>query len=104
VNYEEMDPGIRRVVRWMNEVVRIETCDSGDGVSKKDMECALDVPNVAAEYTSLGTAQYAADRLLVELRRLGKEPEQGDIQVTYDPLNRSVLVTLMGWDDARMFE
>jgi hypothetical protein len=103
MNYEELDPGIRRVVQWMNEELKIETCDSGDGKSKPDMECALEFANVAAAFTSLASAQYAADRLLVAMRALGKEPDQGDIQVTYDPLNKSVLLTLMAWDDARLF-
>lgn len=32
-NYDELDPGIRRVVRWLREA-GFDTCDSGDGISK----------------------------------------------------------------------
>jgi hypothetical protein len=48
LNIDELDPGIRRVVRWLREH-GFETTDSGDGVSKwsliQDGE-ALDFPHV----------------------------------------------------------
>ena len=44
-----LDPGIRDLVVWMVSL-GIPTSDSGDGVSKPDMECALKVPNVFAAY------------------------------------------------------
>lgn len=49
IDYDALDPGIRDVVRAINEW-GWETCDSGDGVSKPaDYECALRFPHVFAE-------------------------------------------------------
>ena len=47
INYDDLDPGIRRTVHWLR-AHGFETTDSGDGVSKTqaifDGE-ALDVPH-----------------------------------------------------------
>lgn len=47
IDYSEMDPGIREVVRRLREA-GFNTCDSGDGRSKPDNERALDEPHVFA--------------------------------------------------------
>lgn len=46
INYEELDPGIREIVRRLREL-GWDTTDSGDGASKPDMECAMPFANVA---------------------------------------------------------
>lgn len=48
INYDELDPGIRDVVRAINEWGWV-TCDSGDGSKAGTMECALDHPHVFCE-------------------------------------------------------
>ena len=49
VPYEDLDPGIREVVRLLN-TLGFHTSDSGDGVTKLQgddpMECAMDFPHV----------------------------------------------------------
>jgi hypothetical protein len=54
VNYEELDPGIREIVRALNDV-GFETTDSGDGVSKPaDWYAsgeAIPFPHVVAQTT-----------------------------------------------------
>ena len=47
INYDELDPGIRDVVRAINEW-GWKTTDSGDGSKAGEMECALDHPHVFA--------------------------------------------------------
>ena len=48
IDYSELDPGIRDVVRAMRDA-GFNTTDSGDGVSKpKDDMCALEYPHVFA--------------------------------------------------------
>lgn len=62
INYDALDPGIRAMVRAINEW-GWETCDSGDGSKAGEMECALPYPHVFA---------YARDarRLLDEAHEL----------------------------------
>ena len=49
VPYDELDPGIRETVRWLNKHL-FKTTDSGDGVSKFQdpdnpvMDMAMDFP------------------------------------------------------------
>lgn len=45
MDYAELDPGIREMVRKLNDA-GFRTCDSGDGVSKQDMGCALPYAHV----------------------------------------------------------
>ena len=48
IDYDTLDPGIRDVVRAINEW-GWKTCDSGDGSKAGTMECALDHPHVFCE-------------------------------------------------------
>lgn len=48
INYDALDPGIREVVRAINEW-GWKTCDSGDGSKAGTMEGALDHPHVFCE-------------------------------------------------------
>ena len=47
VNYEEISPGVRDLVREINEDLGFETCDSGDGSNfEAGMSCAIPVRHV----------------------------------------------------------
>ncbi len=60
INYDDLDPGIRDVVRAINDW-GWRTVDSGDGSKAGTMECALDHPHVFAEsdWTPLGIINEA---------------------------------------------
>lgn len=51
LNYEEMDPGIRDVVKALNEA-GFETTDSGDGSKAATDEDAFAFPHVAGAFRS----------------------------------------------------
>ncbi len=84
-DYEQIDPGIRDTVRLLRDA-GFETTDSGDGVSKPDMVCALDFPHVAAV--------CAPHLILAEAKRMAEVLEGTGfvVQATYDP--RDVIVVL----------
>jgi hypothetical protein len=100
--YSELDPGIRETVRRLNDL-GFETTDSGDGVSKPDMECAQSVPNVAI--TCKGKDMCViADRLMREVTRGGFSVEPVGtgkvfIQATYDPADGTAVIQLIGVSD-----
>jgi hypothetical protein len=100
IDYSEIDPGVRRLVRWLNEL-GFETTDSGDGVSKPDMECALAVPNVAIVMGDKGDLIHNADCLHAELVKLGVFLNKSrSIQASYDPDDGSCIILLLGVSDA----
>lgn len=84
MNYDALDPGIRDVVRRLNDA-GFTTTDSGDGVSKQGMECAIDVPNVACR-TTTATMFTDADRLATVL------DSEWAIQASYDPRDGSCVL------------
>jgi hypothetical protein len=61
LNYEELDPGIREVVRRLRAQGFV-TCDSGDGVSKPPEARVFELPHVVA--------RCEPEALLHEARRL----------------------------------
>lgn len=69
IDYDALDPGIREVVRAINEW-GWRTCDSGDGSKAGVMECALDHPHVFCEVRGVGFAlnleAHALTALLVQ--------------------------------------
>lgn len=82
INYEELDPGIRQVVRLLR-TNGFDTCDSGDGKAKvAAMECALAFPHVAMKCGRASLIEEA-DRLYSLLRALNLR--DFTIQATYDP-------------------
>lgn len=66
INYDELDPGIRDVVRAINEW-GWKTCDSGDGSKAGTMECALDHPHVFCEARDGGIELDREAHTLAEL-------------------------------------
>lgn len=109
----ECDQGIREVVRWLN-AHGFETCDSGDGTTKRaaGYDEALDYPHVFIQVERAHTGMDVADRLARELRldgvivtQVGEEfapgtPAGAWIQLTYDPVTERCFIELMHLDDA----
>ena len=101
MNYDDLDPGIRETVRWLHGHGFL-TCDSGDGMSKGDMECAMPFPNVSM-IVSRDDMCSEADRLYGLLQCVGVQ-EQGlgfapCIQSSYDPANGIAVLTMLNVDD-----
>lgn len=44
--YDELDPGIRDLVRFLRERHGFNTTDSGDGSKAATMDCAMPFPHV----------------------------------------------------------
>lgn len=67
IDYDALDPGIREVVRAINEW-GWRTCDSGDGSKAGTMGCALDHPHVfcEADVASLVADAHTLANRLVE--------------------------------------
>lgn len=111
-DYSELDPGVRRVVQWLNDR-NFETTDSGDGVTKlaagwtEEEDGIIDVPHVFITCDSFGLVAEA-DRLvrLLELIGITLSPigEGVHIQATYDPVNKTASIGLFGLNDDLLFK
>lgn len=114
VPYEDMDPGIRQTVRWLNNNGFITT-DSGDGKTKyadgEEPCCAMPFPNVAIQ-TKPEALAADCDRLAdllrekgVQVKPMGEEgPEETGLvnfQGFYDPTvsTTEAYIVLTGLDD-----
>lgn len=107
------DPGIRNTVAFLREH-GFYPVDSGDGVSKCeaiDIGEAEDAPHVHMELPSIGRGMEEADRLAALLRDLpnpvpvvsmSMSKDGVSIQLTYDPANRSEILSVYGLNDARL--
>lgn len=101
-----LDPGIREVVIRLNAWGFITT-DSGDGVSKTDMECAESLPHVYMVVADNFRLVSEAVRLKWELRThlglfLGPIGEgRIQVQATFDPCDESIggIIAIYGLDD-----
>jgi hypothetical protein len=106
--FNALDPGIRRTVKWLREN-GFETTDSGDGSKAATMECALNYPNVAIRIDDPDALQFEADRLyeLLSGRDIDLAPQGTDcepyIQATYDPADGSAILLLMYVNDELLF-
>lgn len=60
IDYDDLDPGIRRVVRLLNQH-GFRTSDSGDGSKAATMPCAVDYPMVVIPVD--GQGEMVADRV-----------------------------------------
>ena len=101
---DALDPGIRLTVEWLNREGFVTT-DSGDGVSKPDMECALAFPNVFIEVPGPSDLVREARRIhgllaSIDIGQQGPDEGQPSIQATYDPGDESAIIALYGVDDA----
>lgn len=100
LNYEELTPGIRQVVRWLREN-GFETTDSGDGITNValGMEGALDVPHVFMVAVNPAAGIDECNRLHALLLAHGLMPESGTIQLMYDPSDGVTVIALYNIDD-----
>jgi hypothetical protein len=109
----DLDPGIRRTVRWL-QAEGFRTTDSGDGVTKfqggDPMEGACDFPHVVCVVSSDLIASEA-DRLADLVRGRGvevapngrREEGEAEISASYDPADGSCLLILNYVGDAELF-
>lgn len=111
IDYALIDPGVRNLVRWLNEK-GYATTDSGDGVTKPadGDEGAETHPHVYIQ-TSRAQLLDTADRLKSDLASVGVHVDQmgpdmssPSIQATYDPGNVSSAIMLYGVSDATLQE
>lgn len=95
INYDDLDPGIRGVVRFLN-LNGFRTTDSGDGVSKagsgQDFDPVPHVHMVVRPERMLDEAE----RLLFALRTIEVTPDGMSIQATYDPADGTAVLSLYG--------
>ena len=109
-NYDELDPGIRRTVRWVRSL-GLETTDSGDGVTKLGLGWGEGLEALAFPHVIIDAPKLRCLHIGISLARklvaLGIEMGQigGDkpwIQCDYDPFLCKGLVTLGGLNDAML--
>ena len=98
INYQQLDPGVRRLVQLLREA-GFETIDSGDGVSKPEDERALHFPHVFCR-VPVDRSLAEADRLLELVRGLLQRRAKPLIEVNYDPAERLALLMLFDVSDA----
>lgn len=119
LNYDELDPGIRRTVRWLRSL-GYETCDSGDGKTKPAQgltweDGVRDMAHVCINLRDPGTGRNGplgeeATHLLQRLEAIGirvgpighEIDGMASIQATYDPATGSSILDLMGLDDSML--
>lgn len=71
MNYDELSPGIRHLVRALNEH-GFETTDSGDGTNfKEGMECSVPYPMVVVQSRTNMGPTYEAECVWEFLIRIG---------------------------------
>lgn len=101
LDYNDLDPGIRNVVRWLNEQ-GFKTFDSGDGVTK---DYGTPFPHASMEVEPSKLVE-ACDRLVAALEEAGVEVDPYDSEedsvavrgMHYPGIPRT-LVLLSGLDD-----
>jgi hypothetical protein len=92
INYEELDPGIRDVVKVLREN-GFYTTDSGDGVSKTERDGVIDFPHVVMLPDEGDTTGIAtADRLLKVVMQNDLPHDTGVIESSYDPTDGYILI------------
>lgn len=111
MDYDELDPGIREVVRRLNEAGFITT-DSGDGVSKAELIASGDAMDFPHVFITLELRNFAHEcqKLINYLHECGVTVlpvghgylTAASIQVTYDPVDGSMFALLAGVDDSRL--
>lgn len=98
LNYDELDPGIRKLVRLLNER-NFLTSDSGDGVSKPPEARVIDVPHVYMTTTPQSMIREAHRLAALLMVHLKAELVPGMIQATFDPVDGSASLAVMDVND-----
>lgn len=114
-SYEDLDPGIRETVKWL-QANNFNTTDSGDGKSKfepgNEMDFALAFPHVAM-IVGVNDLIAEADRLVLLLESVGLDLEASvevegqempliTVEATYSAIPQVGLLMLTGVDDAML--
>jgi hypothetical protein len=99
LDYETLDPGIRRLVRKLNEA-GYRTTDSGDGISKGE-NAVEPYPHVHIALPRAVNMERTADALLALIETwVEATPDDLHIQVSYSPLDGVKLLSVTGLADA----
>lgn len=100
IDYEELNPGIRRLVKMLREA-GFETVDSGDGVTNVEagMEGALKVPHVHCVVSSKLMVQEA-HRMLSLFTDVSIDATPGMVQALFDPADGVATLSVYGVDDS----
>jgi hypothetical protein len=109
----DLDPGIRRTVRWL-QAEGFRTTDSGDGVTKIaagwDPEQVCDYPHVVCMVSPLHLATEAnhlarlVNGLGVDVVPNGRRGTgQAEVRASLDPVDGSAVLVLVGVGDAELF-
>lgn len=89
LDYNEISPGVRDLVREINEVHGIETCDSGDGSNyEAGMGCALPDKHVFMKFDERAEAEAAQTKLQqiypdATVQITDPDPNPGDFVLLY---------------------
>lgn len=104
--YEELNPGIQRTVKWLNDNGFLTT-DSGDGKTHEfgcDRDHAYVVIVVPTSEELIATTHRLVDALESMGVVLGPVGVSAPcIQASYDPVNGLPVIDLMDLDDAKLF-
>jgi hypothetical protein len=110
IDYDDLDPGIRRVVRLLNQHGFV-TSDSGDGSKAGVMECAVDYPMVVVVPTSRGEDEaHDIHGLLVGASRDPSVWEQtmerpfAQVEYFYHPHTQTGLISITGFADRDLID
>jgi len=100
IDYEELNPGIRRLVKMLRDA-GFETTDSGDGKTNVEagMEGALTVPHVHCIVSSKTMVQEA-HRMLLLITDANLDIGPGTVQALFDPTDGVAMVSVYGIDDS----
>lgn len=100
INYEELNPGIRRLVKMLRDA-GFETIDSGDGITNVEagMEGALKTPHVHCVVASKVMVQEA-HRMLSLFTDAALDIESGQVQAMFDPVDGVATVSVYHLNDA----
>lgn len=97
-NYKNLDPGIRRFVKWLNDR-GYQTTDSGDGVTKG--EFGEPEPHVYMVVSADNLVCWA-HMLRKDLNALGVT--DGQVQATYNPDDGVAMLSIHGVNDSMLPE
>ncbi len=95
MNYKQLSPGIRGMVRWLREAWGYETVDSGDGSNwAAGQEGAMPIPMVAIQLKTWSFMTTAADVLLTRL--VWAKIKDVHVEACYDTDTRIALLIVSG--------
>lgn len=103
LDYNDIQPRMRPLVRFLRLQLKLDTCDSGDGVENVEagMECAVDYPHVTCLLSDVdGPIEVKAEAVLSILSVHGVDGVQVETNYCANDRKRYLFVTFYG-DDAQ---